>query len=360
MKIFYVTLLFVLVMEGCVSPKFFSEAQPANESDQTASGDKPAEFHQHLEASIPLTFSSGASGEVNADIFRPIKRSEPKTLVIMVPGSGNVSRRGEVVGDGIENFKTTLEMNLSWAKALSDKGLFVLSYDKRTCTGRTNSLCRTNDQSDIDKDGILALARDLDQIYLFAKEKLDAREENSRIVLMSTSQGAQVISLSQCAKNVSGVVLLSPVIGDLETMWIAGLARASEMAERGGERNQLINRKESMTGFFTSLKRGDFPENAHVRGATITFWKSWIDATKNTTPRLKANGRPSLVLFSAKDPLTPKVITENLRKESQHSTALKVKTLSDNDRNFVSAEGVPDGALREVMSFVKTLPPVKL
>lgn len=357
MKTFYVTLLFALVMVGCVSPKFFSGTTSMSESDAPTSEKKAAESHNKEETTIPITLPSG-NAEVNADIFHPTKNLEPKTVVIMVPGSGNVSRRGEVLAE-TDSEKSSFFVTLEWAKELANRGISVLSYDKRTCNSRINSICRTNDQKDIDALGIQALANDLDQVYAFTKHEFETARQPTRIVLMSTSQGAQVIAQAASTKSASGVVLMSPVIGDLETMWVSYLARSVENAERASEKNQLLNRKESMISFFASLKKGQFPETAIVRGASVRFWLSWIDATKNTVPRLKTLSRPSLLLFSSKDPYTPKPLMDKLRSEVKNSKVIKMKVYPEHDRNFISSQGALGSALNDVLAFIKTLPPAK-
>ncbi len=338
----YIAFLAALVdcFGGCVSTTAASESA-ATYQKSDAPKNKPV-FHKLVETEITV-----ANGEVNAEIFRPLKQAEPKTVVIMVPGAGNVSRKGEVSGDGINTYEQSIAANEMWAAALAERGYFVLSYDKRTCTKSINQICRTNDQNDVERDGIYALVRDLDASCQFVRRKLGG--ETTRIILMSSTQGAQTIALADCLNNVQGVVLISPIINDLETMWLKGLAHAAK--EAGPQRMRLLNQKESMAAFFKSLKAGQFPETSNVRGASVKFWQSWIDASKQTLANLRKASSPSLLLFSQKDSFSSEEIIAPLIK--QKSNKIFVKTIKDADRNMVTKDEVPKEALQEVIAFIE-------
>src|SRR5437879_4525762 len=95
-------------------------------------------FQNRLGVTIPIARPDGNYLHVQAEITRPEKKIEPNTLVILVPGSGNVSRRGESASDGVDPYALPIEINSLWSKVLSDNGFFVLSYDKRTCNPSFN------------------------------------------------------------------------------------------------------------------------------------------------------------------------------------------------------------------------------
>lgn len=352
----YMALLLMLVdcFMACTSSRIFSEppsslALPQQDDDPELLV-KP-KFKQQIETEIPIENSFG-QGLLKADIFRPLKQSQPKTLVIVVPGSGHVSRRGEVASNGVENYPEALEMSFQWAKSLSEQGFFVLSYDKRTCHHRVNSLCNNNEQRDVDQEGIMALARDLDQICRFAQKKL---EDDSRIILFSTTQGAQTIALSQCQQQVNGIVLLSPIIGNLDTMWVDGLKQAAAQSRSTNRKNRLLNQKESMASFFASLKRGDFPENSNIHGASVKFWQSWLEASTNTLGYLKANNKPIFMLFSNNDSFSSNGLIKYI-KNNANKAPITIKIFDQVDRNFISTNGVPQPALESVTDFIKGLP----
>lgn len=347
----YMAFLVALVdwLSGCVSSATFKEGKLLHEESKPEQVKAKRAFHQLVETTIPLNVDDN---ELNADIYRPLKKSEPKTLVIMVPGSGNVSRKGEVHGDGVITYEEPLLMNHQWAEALTERGLFVLTYDKRTCTKKVNTLCRTNSQRDVDTDGIIALARDLDEVMQFVQSKLDARG-NVRIVLMSTTQGAQTIALSKSLASVHGIVLLSPIVTDLESMWIKGLAHAATNAPQ--QKMRLMNQKESMISFFKSLKAGHFPEQSVIRGASVKFWRTWIDATNQTIEALRRSERSSLLLFSEDDSFSSADVLLSAKKQINGAKKISTKTLKQVDRNFVSKNGVAKDALQTVLAFIDGL-----
>src|SRR5579871_2671800 len=328
-------------MMGCVTPdhaKVVVVPQRSVHAQTSARREQQQTLHHVSTFKMPIT----ATLAVNADIYYPAKPAWPKTLVIIVPGSGNISRLGEVAQG--------LHASEEWAKALSNQGFFVLSYDKRTCQHGQNPQCESNGQKDIDQQGIKVLAEDLDQAYQAAIHKLNLSHEQVRVVLLSSTQGAQAISLSQCGKLVNGIALFSPIIGNLEAMWVKTLDRARQQKSTSGEKNHLINRKESMVDFFESLKEGKFPENATFRGASIKFWMSWIEASKHTLGRLEALNKPTLLLFSSNDDVSDK---NALR--GQDTKYIQVKYYSDCDRNFVTANGVPKRPLNEILMFINKL-----
>lgn len=357
----FMTWLMILVdCLGCTTTKMLSEAavrnvvpkEPApevakNEPIQEVTKEKTR--HERMDLAIPLTLLTG-SFEINAEIFRPEKMIKPKTLVIMVPGSGNVSRRGETNTDGITTFKTPIDINYKWAEALADQGLFVLAYDKRTCNSKINPLCRDLWHKDIDEEGITALASDLDQVCNFAGSQMD---EGGRVILMGSTQAAQIISLSNCLKKANALVLLSPIVGELDKLWINGLQNASLHAK--SDRNQLANRKESMEAFFISLKKGDFPAGANIKGASLKFWQSFMAQSPKTLPKILESKKPSLMLFSAKDFFSANPLMQKIKSDAKNHGQFKLSLIEDSGRNLADEQGVSKEALRQITTFIKGL-----
>lgn len=300
-------------------------------------------FEPRVEISVPLKLAFGVN-ELKADIYRPTKRADPMTLVFLVPGSGEVSRRGEQSGDGVNNYEKSLELNAMWAEALLDKGYFVMSYDKR---GSQKTA----------EHGIMSLASDLDSIFEFATDRLKNRTEPMRLVLMGYTQAAQTIALSLAAKKANAVVLLSPIAGSLESMWVDGLMKAQSHLNPSTKKTRLLNQAESTKAFFASLKKGQFPQSAVVRGATVKFWQSWIDASLNTPTLLHTLERPVLMLLSQNDVFSSgPVITQNQKIAS--SKTFTVKSLSGTDRNFIKNNKLADESVNEVLSFIGALKPL--
>ncbi len=349
----YMTFLIALVdcLSGCVSTAALKEGKLVYQESGPKQEKKKREFHQLVETTIPIE----NDGELNAEIFRPIKQSEPKTLIIMVPGSGNVSRKGEVDGDGVHMYPEQIAMNSLWGAALAEQGLFFLSYDKRTCTKSINPLCNNNEQSDIEAIGMPALAQDLDRVVEFMRSRQSDSAVGLRIVLMSTTQGAQTIALSQSAKTADGIILLSPIMIDLESMWIKGLTEAAKNATHN-QKTRLMNQRESMISFFKSLKAGEFPETSIIRGASIKFWQTWIDASDQTIDLLKKDNRPTLLLFSDNDSFSSPQVLADIKKRTSRANKISTINIHQTDRNFAEKNAVAKGAVDAVVNFIAKLP----
>ncbi|HXW53644.1 MAG TPA: alpha/beta hydrolase, partial [Myxococcota bacterium] len=313
--------------------------------------------HRKVTEKLPLQLAGGTAW-VNADIYHPSSPAAPKTIVLIAPASGNASRLGEVSGDGVNSYANSRNMSEEWAKSLANQGFFVVSYDKRTCQHSENPICGNVDQQDIDQMGIKALSADIDQACQFAVSKVRSFFEPIRLVLMSATQGAQAIALATCAGNASGIVLLSPIIGDLETMWVEGLNRAAEHAKSLYEKNQLLNRKESMVDFFTSLKAQKFPEHGHTRGASVKFWQTWLDASVNTLALLTKINKPTMFLISTKDDFNDTALLKSIGQKTSEKSNIRIKYYTDTDRNFITENAIPEKALLDVKTFIHHLPPM--
>lgn len=318
-------------------------------------------FHSRVETSIPLREEQIAfkseSGVLKAELYRPLLKIEPKTLVILVPGSGSVSRRYEVIDDGVTNYSAKIELYSLWAQALADQGFYVLAYDKRSCTEKINALCATNSRKDLDEKGIAVLARDLDDVYSFAR-KSAGNSEQWRFIFMGHTQAAQVIALTnKKTTKVSGTVLLSPIAGSLEKLQVAGLKRAASQST-AGKKLDLINKAEKTAAFFVSLMKGLFPKTGTIHGASVNFWKSWIQASENTIKLLSEHNQPTMILLSQKDVFSPTDTILNDIKSAQNKDIFIVKNMAGVDRNFISNNALAKEPIVEVIKFVQSRSPL--
>lgn len=287
--------------------------------------------------------------KINAEFYRPESKLEPKVLVILVPGTGKVSRRGEMSSDGINKYQNTVSLYDLWARELSSVGFYVFAYDKRTCRDEFNQLCVHKDRNSADEQGIEILARDLDDIYDFALEALKkiGQENTARIVLMGHTQSAQVIAQSARAKYASGIVLLSPIAEGLDAMMVRGFERAHRRNDAEGQK-----------AFFERLEKGQLGENAIFFGASVKLWKSWLDASRRTMPLLKAHQLPILMLFSEKDVFSSAAIARESIKEDSKKNFIIKNIADDADRNLLENNSLAKKAVAEVVHFAKNLKPL--
>ncbi|HXW60451.1 MAG TPA: hypothetical protein VEK06_02830, partial [Myxococcota bacterium] len=283
---------------------------------------------------------------LKAELYEPNNVIEPKTLVILVPGTGKVSRRGETISDGVKKYPSAIELYALWAAALLDQGFYVLTYDKRTCTEKINPLC-TNKAS-VEEQSLEVLARDLDDVYDYAIKKA----EFGRVIRMGHTQAAQVVALSKLAakeedqKRAEGLVLLSPISGSLEKMLVDGYTKAN-----------LKNEAENKKSFFGKLQKGEFGEHASFYGTSVKFWKSWIDASLKTIPNLLKRNQKTLMLFSEKDVFSSESNARQELKNNENRHNFAIQSLSNVDKNFLNNQSLGTKAVSEVVRFIKGLKP---
>lgn len=237
-------------------------------------------------------------------------------------------------------------MSTLWGEALSNAGIFALAYDKRTCQSER---CEKNDQSDIDTLGIKALANDLDQVCQFVEKNVGA-DAPYQLILMGSGQATQVITASSCLKSASGVVLLTPIVADLEKTLVEGFLEAGNRETSRIKQNNLKNQGESYRDFFANLKKGAFKEDGFIRGASVIFWRSWFLESEKSMAELNASKKPTLILYQQNDPFMAAVILDPVRTRLSKSITLKPLALSD--RSLIENSALSKKAITEIIEFI--------
>lgn len=344
------------VFQGCLSTKQMLDAPsitiapnptPKNSTMSSISEPPPkAPFHQKIDTKVYIETQEGKSGKLLATVYRPEKKIDPKKVVIIVPGSGSVSRDGELSSDGITTYEEPLKMSMLWGEALSNAGIFALAYDKRTCQ---NDPCEKNDQSDIDTLGIKALANDLDQVCQFVDKNV-GEGAPYQLILLGSGQATQVITASTCVNNASGVVLLTPIIADLEKTLIEGFLEAGNREASRIRQNNLKNQGESYRDFFANLRKGAFKEDGFIRGASVVFWRSWLSESEKSVTMLNASKKATLILYQQNDPFMAPIILDPVRKQLSATISLRALVLSD--RSLVENKTLSQKATHEVIEFI--------
>lgn len=341
---FLTVIILILLQSSCVNHNYFALSKSNKILDNTkieksvnTLDNKPI-FHDEKEITINLFDDS----EINAEVFRPSSAKTPKQIVVIVPGSGNVSRFGEVYNDGLTSYEEAVKQSLLWAQALVNKGIFVVTYDKRTCQREHNEACKTTSQKLINESGINILSKDVDSVCKMINTKLS--DVNYEITLLSFSQGAQTIALSECLNQAKRIVLISPIMKDLESAWVDGLNKASLDDRWEYKKNQLINEAQSTKAFFTSLKKGDFPPSATIRGASVAFWQSWIKATNQTIDLYTKSQKSVLLLVANKDPFMNYSVKNNIN--------FITHTIDEVDRNLIKSKELSKEAIDIVYDFI--------
>jgi pimeloyl-ACP methyl ester carboxylesterase len=274
----------------------------------------PALYAEDLDLTVPIDEETSATlGARLYGLDRLFTPSAP--VIVFVPGGGRVSRLGTRPGDGDSLYDAPVDVTDSWARAVAGGGWLALSYDKRTCDFRDSELCRKNPTPDMDAEGPVALARDVDAACDAAAAAFEGRGYDGRIVLWAHGQGAQVALASQCAQRAAAVVLSAPIPRRVDEVMVDSLDYREQLHRKRGQKqassdegqellrkaDQLRNAAGSTRALFESMEQGRFAEDARVQGATLAFWKGWIELTARAEDDVKAARAPRLVVVGQWD-----------------------------------------------------------
>jgi hypothetical protein len=208
-------------------------------------------------------------------------------VVVVVPGGGDVSKAGTRKGDGVVVYDAPVDTGVAWSRALGLRGATVLTYDKRTCGPNDDATCHKNPQQDLDEQGPVALAKDVDAACAVAKAQ---PAFDGRLILWAHGQAAQVALSSTCAREAAAIVLLSPVPRPIDAVLVDALVDRQKTAEHDKNTDEAVklrNYAGTRAAEFAAMKKGKFAKDARVGGATTAFWLGWIDLTTDTPALLE-------------------------------------------------------------------------
>jgi alpha-beta hydrolase superfamily lysophospholipase len=270
----------------------------------------PWGFTVHEERTIAVPLGADMKAELGALIVRPREGKGP--FILVVPGGSDVSRNGTRTGDGTGLYPVPVDVSLAWADAFAARGAHVLLWDKRTCGPNDDPVCKKNPQDDVDALGPAALAKDVDAACALARAEPGY---DGRLVLFAHGQAAQVALSSSCAHAAVAVVLLAPIPRAIDEVIIAGLKdRTTDVEEQAllegdpaakqalrDQANQLKNLAGTREAEFASIKANRFAATARVSGATLAFWKGWLDVTARTATLIATVHPPKIVVLGGDD-----------------------------------------------------------
>lgn len=262
------------------------------------------------ERTVAVPLGDERTAQLGAQLVRPERGRGP--AVIIVPGAGDISREGLRPGDGTSSYARPVPVSTLWADGLAARGALVLSYDKRTCGPNDDARCAKNPQDDVDAEGPIALARDVDAACALVRAEPSF---DGRIVLLAHGQAAQVALSSSCARDAVAVVLVAPIPRAVDEVIVAGLrertqaldkqlraekdsARKAALAEEASQLRNLAGTREAE---FASMKAGRFAPTARISGATLAFWRGWMDVTSRTAALAEAVPAQKIVVLGELD-----------------------------------------------------------
>jgi pimeloyl-ACP methyl ester carboxylesterase len=290
-----------LALSACSGHGGFVRASPgAKASDRFVVEQREVRF------SLP----SGEPIALGADLYRP-SHGARAPAVLIVPGAGRASRAGVQPGDGFTTYASPVDVSARWAEVLAARGLVVLTLDKRTCSSKDDRRCRKNPAHDLDAEGPRALARDVDAACALLLEERGV----DNIVLFAHGQGAQVALASRCASQAAALVLVAPIPQRVDKVLVNNLLHRERLARDrspgtkdkeaaralADEAAALKNRAASSEAMFSSMAKGQFTDDAVVLGATLAFWRGWMELTAKTEALLLAPRAPRLLVLGSDD-----------------------------------------------------------
>lgn len=251
-------------------------------------------------------------------------RLSKKITVIFVPGSGNQTSKGLQVGNGFVNYSKPLELGSAWQTKLAQVGYDVLAYDKRSGT-----------------TGPSALAEDVDS----ACEAVRRRFGKARpIILWSSEQGTQVVLNAKCLRDAKSLVLVSPIPDALDKVWVAGL-------KEGGFRDRAL----SLTATFESIRKGLFEPNSKIMGASLQFWKNWLNAAEKTPSQLESLSVPALFAMGEDDVWIGTYGRRLLERMVAKRPDRKLIVVAKADRNLLQKEVLSPDSMETIVRALENL-----
>lgn len=244
--------------------------------------------------------------------------------VIMVPGSGNHPLEDPQSGNGIATYSQTYELGSIWQEYFARAGYNVFAYDKRALANSPSDLA-------VDLDSACAAV-----IRRFGK--------NQKIVLWTSEQGTQVVLSSNCKNQAAAIVIVSPIPEAIDSLWTSGLREAG-----------LLDRARSLNATFEAIHNGLFEPDAKIMGASVDFWKNWLELSKKSFKQLEDLKTPILFVLGEKDMLVGRFGRSSLEKLSRGSKNKRLLIIPNTDRNLLQKESLSQTSKETILQTLSKL-----
>lgn len=202
--------------------------------------------------------------------------------VVLIHGSGTLSRDSPLFGQLGMTFGFEIPVFSEIGDALQERGIAVLTYDKRTCGSFNNC---TNDNSyplpDIDA---LTINTFMDDALAAAMFLQDQDEVESVTILGHSQSGPFIPILLQQEPSLAGGIMVAGNYMPIEELLEYQLNFTLDLYEQLGVNTttalalpQVIATVELVNGV-NSILNGTYDE-PYFAGATTEFWRSWSELT---------------------------------------------------------------------------------
>ena len=261
----------------------------------------------------PIVFTSGAM-TLKGTLHLPHEGEGPHPAVVLIHGSGPQSRKVSVRGQLNMGFGFELEVFRQLAEQLAERGIAVLSYDKRSC-GPFNK-CASNDYpvptGSITIDTFIDDARAAAD-HLRKRADIDA----DRVTVVGHSQGASFVPvLLDVVPELHSGVMLAAAHKPVDGLIADQLGFTRKLLEQRRLPARDIDRSLApLTKVVDQLKavRAGTYDGKTIGGASAEFWRSWMALADRARALATTAKRPLLVIGGTYDWNVPPAETESWR-----------------------------------------------
>lgn len=278
----------VLLLAGC--------GESATETDESTAGGE--------EVVIPTE---------DLDLVGTLRTPEgdgPFPGVVIVHGSGPISRDGEVQGQLGLTFSKRVPVYKELAESLVEQGYAVLTWDKRTC-GPFNG-CADNEYPTPADDLTFETFKD---DAAAAVDLIAGRDDISDVVVIGHSKGGTVgAGLFEQRDDIDAFVLLASPAADVPDLLDFQAEKFADLVAESGQQSNAaegaIQDLQDLAAQARAIGEGDV-EGPPLAGASRAFWASYIEASRAAPGQVAASDVPVLALGGELDWNVPPAYVED-------------------------------------------------
>ncbi|MBN1611606.1 MAG: alpha/beta fold hydrolase [Polyangiaceae bacterium] len=255
---------------------------------------------------VPLDFDQG-SLRLTGTLTLPRRPPNARVpAIVVVPGSGALSRDGVMTGQLGLGFGFELPVYQSLAVELGVRGYAVFRYDKRNC-GTFND-CATNHYPMVPyalEAGFYATSEYLlDAAAAVSAVAAQSTIDPRRVFVVGHSQGASLVpALLRMRPEVPAGVMLAPPFHPLDVLMEQQSARLFWALSRAGRPDEAVRERTVLSSAARALRH--VASGTHlgepILGEPPGVWASWIELSRTAPSLARTLDRPLLVLGGAYD-----------------------------------------------------------
>ena len=296
-------LLGALLFAGCALPARSPEAPPRAPATAAA---RPLPKASRPAEEVPLSFDRGVF-HLEGSLTLPARAEGQRVpAVVIVHGSGPMSRDGLMHGQLGLGFGFELPVYKQLAEALTARGYAVYRYDKRSCTGWSG--CK-DDDSDRLPYGIMATELLTGELVRDAEAALDRLAahpdiDRERMFYVGHSEGGELVPLLLAQRpGVRAGVMLAPPFHTMGVVLQQQSERVRWAFNAAGEPERAEIEGRALAEAALALRHIEQGTHlgAPVLGQPAGLWASWIELALRIPDIARALDRPLLVLGGTYD-----------------------------------------------------------